>query len=112
MTATKNAADSPDVQVYNLDHTKTPGRMKVRWRVRTATGKEAERLEKQQNQVIIKLLIWADEYLTQHEDDTPPGQETTKNIPVMPAEIVTSMSPERSRTDAGKHGRQERKHAA
>jgi len=29
--------------------------MKVRWRVRTATGKEAERLEKQQNQVTEKV---------------------------------------------------------
>lgn len=56
------------MQVYNLDPAKTPGGMKVRWRVRTATAKEAQRLEKQQNQVIIRLLTWADQYLTDREE--------------------------------------------
>jgi hypothetical protein len=75
MTA-HTTTNSGEVQVYNLDHTRTPGNMKVRWRVRIATGKDAERLEKLQNQAIINLLTWADQYLTQQEQNTAPGTET------------------------------------
>lgn len=72
MTAAKNGTDPADVQVYNLDHAKTPGGMKVRWRVRIATGKEAERLEKLQHQAIVDLLIWADDYITHHAENATP----------------------------------------
>ena len=78
MTADKNTAATGEVQVYNLDHTRTPGGMKVRWRVRTATGKEAEQLEKQQNQVIIRLLAWADQYLREHEENPPDDHEKSR----------------------------------
>lgn len=67
MTASKETTEPAEVEVYNLDHTKTPGGMKVRWRVRIAARKEAERLEQQQNQAIIKLLTWTDQYLREHE---------------------------------------------
>jgi hypothetical protein len=62
MTATGIAA-TETIDVYNLDPAETPGGMKVRWRVRTVTGKDAERLEKLQNQAIISLLTWADHHL-------------------------------------------------
>ena len=62
MTATAIAA-SETVDVYNLDPAETPGGMKVRWRVRTVTGKDAEQLGKLQNQAIISLLTWADQHL-------------------------------------------------
>jgi hypothetical protein len=97
MTADKNTADPGEVQVYNLDHTHTPGGMKVRWRIRTATGKEAERLEKQQNQAIIKLLTWADQYLGALEENTSSGQVNNGNVSRETSGNVTVMSPGRSR---------------
>jgi hypothetical protein len=70
--------------------------MKVRWRVRVAAGKEAERLEKQQNHVIIKLLAWADQYLRDREPNSSPGQENTRNASLQATGNVTVMSPGRS----------------
>ena len=104
MTASKNNTDSPEVEVYNLDHTKTPGGMKVRWRVRIAAGKEAERLEKQQNQVIIRLLTWADQYLKEREEETLDAGENGGNVSRETAVNVTVMSPVRSRITNGRHG--------
>jgi hypothetical protein len=49
------------VYSYNLDHTATPGALKVRWKVRIAAGAEAARLDELQQQAIISLLTWADE---------------------------------------------------
>ena len=103
MTASKDNSDSPLVEVYNLDHTKTPGGMKVRWRVRIATGKEAERLEKQQNQAIIKLLTWADQYLKDHPEEIPDAEENAGNVSRETTGNVTVMSPVRSRIRNGKH---------
>jgi hypothetical protein len=76
MTATAIAA-SETVDVYNLDPAETPGGMKVRWRVRTVTGKDAEQLEKLQNQAIISLLTWADSYLRETQETA--AQPNNKN---------------------------------
>ena len=97
MTASKDTAGTGQVQVYNLDHAKTPGGMKVRWRVRTATGKEAQQLEKQQNQVIIKLLTWADHYLREHEENTSGSYENRRNVSRETTGNVTVMSPGKDR---------------
>jgi hypothetical protein len=69
MTATGIAA-TETIDVYNLDPAETPGGMKVRWRVRTVTGKDAERLGKLQNQAIISLLTWADHHLRETRVNT------------------------------------------
>jgi hypothetical protein len=47
---------------YNLDDRKTPGGLKVRWKVRVATGTEAARWDARQADAIKELLTWA----TQH----------------------------------------------
>jgi hypothetical protein len=44
---------------YNLDEGKTPGGMKVRWKIRIATGKEAERVAARQAEAIRELQQWA-----------------------------------------------------
>ena len=44
---------------YNLDDGKTPGGLKVRWKVRVATGPEAERWDARQADAIKELLTWA-----------------------------------------------------
>jgi len=51
---------------YNLDHTATPGGMNVRWRIRIAAGREAERLDVLQQRAIIDLLNWADKHEKRH----------------------------------------------
>jgi|GraSoiStandDraft_44_1057316.scaffolds.fasta_scaffold1919063_1 hypothetical protein len=44
---------------YNLDDSKTPGGLKVRWKVRVATGPEAARWDARQADAIKELLTWA-----------------------------------------------------
>jgi hypothetical protein len=44
---------------YNLDDRKTPGGLKVRWKVRVATGPEAERWDARLADAIKELLTWA-----------------------------------------------------
>jgi len=40
--------------------------MNVRWRIRIAAGREAERLDVLQQRAIIDLLNWADKHEKQH----------------------------------------------
>ncbi len=47
---------------YNLDDRKTPGGLKVRWKIRVAAGGEAARWDARQAEAIKELLTWA----TQH----------------------------------------------
>jgi hypothetical protein len=47
------------IYAYNLDDTKTPGGLKVRWNVRVVTGPAAARYDARQNQAIRELLQWA-----------------------------------------------------
>ena len=44
---------------YNLDDSKTPGGLKVRWKIRVATGPEAARWDARQADAIKELLQWA-----------------------------------------------------
>ena len=44
---------------YNLDDSKTPGGIKVRWKIRVVTGPAAVRYDARQNQAIRELLQWA-----------------------------------------------------
>jgi hypothetical protein len=47
------------IYAYNLDDTKTPGGLKVRWKVRVITGPAAARWDTRQNAAIMELLQWA-----------------------------------------------------
>jgi len=51
---------------YNLDDTKTPGGIKVRWKIRVVSGPEAARYDARQNAAIMELLQWATRH--QHHD--------------------------------------------
>jgi hypothetical protein len=44
---------------YNLDDNKTPGGLKVRWKIRVATGTEGARWDARQAEAIKELLQWA-----------------------------------------------------
>jgi len=44
---------------YNLDDRKTPGGLKVRWKIRIATGAEGVRWDARQAEAIKELLQWA-----------------------------------------------------
>ena len=61
----QHAGNSPEaipestIYAYNLDDTKTPGGLKVRWKVRVVTGPAAARYDARQNQAIRELLLWA-----------------------------------------------------
>ena len=47
---------------YNLDDRKTPGGLKVRWKIRVATGTEAQRWDTRQADAIKELLTWASQH--------------------------------------------------
>jgi hypothetical protein len=47
------------VFAYNLDERKTPGGLKVRWKIRVVTGPDAARAEARQAEAIRELLQWA-----------------------------------------------------
>jgi hypothetical protein len=47
---------------YNLDGRKTPGGLKVRWKIRVATGPEADRWDARQADAIKELLTWASQH--------------------------------------------------
>jgi hypothetical protein len=44
---------------YNMDDSKTPGGLKVRWKVRVITGPAAAGYDARQNAAIRELLQWA-----------------------------------------------------
>jgi hypothetical protein len=58
------AIQNGSVFSYNLDDTKTPGGLKVRWKVRVVTGPEADRHEARLAQALREALIWAQQHLT------------------------------------------------
>ena len=64
----EHARNSPEsipestIYSYNLDDTKTPGGLKVRWKVRVVTGPAAARYDARQNQAIRELLTWASQH--------------------------------------------------
>jgi len=44
---------------YNLDDSKTPGGLKVRYKIRVVTGPEADRYDARQSEAIREILRWA-----------------------------------------------------
>jgi hypothetical protein len=46
------------IYVYNLDDSKTPGRIKVRWKIRVIDGPAAARYDARQAQAILEALRW------------------------------------------------------
>lgn len=54
-------ADIPEstIYTYNMDDSKTPGGLKVRWKVRVITGPAAAAYDARQNAAIRELLQWA-----------------------------------------------------
>jgi hypothetical protein len=47
------------IYVYNMDDSKTPGGLKVRWKIRVITGPAAAQYDARQNAAIRELLTWA-----------------------------------------------------
>ena len=47
------------IYTYNMDDSKTPGGLKVRWKVRVITGPAAAQYDARQNAAIRELLQWA-----------------------------------------------------
>jgi hypothetical protein len=47
------------IHAYNMDDSKTPGGLKVRWKVRVITGPAAAQYDARQNAAIRELLQWA-----------------------------------------------------
>ena len=47
------------IYTYNMDDSKTPGGLKVRWKVRVITGPAAAAYDARQNAAIRELLQWA-----------------------------------------------------
>ena len=64
----KQAGNSPEsipestIYSYNMDDSKTPGGLKVRWKVRVVTGPAAARYDARINQAITELLQWASQH--------------------------------------------------
>jgi hypothetical protein len=46
------------IYVYNLDDSKTPGGIKVRWKIRVVDGPAAARYDARQAQAILEALRW------------------------------------------------------
>jgi hypothetical protein len=53
------AIPSGTIYSYNLDDSKTPGGIKVRWKVRVVTGPQAARYDTRQAEAIKEALTWA-----------------------------------------------------
>lgn len=49
----------PDIIAYNLRREERPGGMKVRYKIKIATGRKARELDERQASVIRELLHWA-----------------------------------------------------
>jgi hypothetical protein len=46
------------IYAYNLDETKTPGGIKVRWKIRVVDGPAAARWDARQAEAILEALRW------------------------------------------------------
>ena len=64
-SAEEFTGNSPDtipsgtIYSYNVDDSKTPGGIKVRWKVRVVTGPQAARYDARQAEAIREALTWA-----------------------------------------------------
>ena len=57
---------------YNMDDSKTPGGIKVRWKVRVVTGPQAARYDARQAEAIKEALTW----VVRHQDQLASTQGT------------------------------------
>jgi hypothetical protein len=64
---TQEPITGPAIYVYNLDDTKTPGGIKVRWKVRIVTGTQGRRCDARQAEAIRELLQWAHHHPRQQD---------------------------------------------
>jgi hypothetical protein len=62
-----NSIPNGTIFSYNLDDRKTSGGLKVRWKIRVATGPEATRWDTRQTEAIRELLRWASQRQRQHQ---------------------------------------------
>ena len=62
---------APGILAYNLKEGERPGGLKVRFKVKVATGAEARELDARQAEAIWRLLQWAQ----QNKHPHPPGQD-------------------------------------
>jgi len=68
----EQAGNSPEfipesaIYSYNMDDSKTPGGLKVRWKIRVVSGPAAARYDARLNQAITELLQWASQHQNQH----------------------------------------------
>ena len=60
-------ADIPGgtIYSYNLDDSKTPGGIKVRYKIRVVDGPEAARYDARQTEAILELLRWTHKHSRQ-----------------------------------------------
>ena len=76
-SAEEHAGNSPDtipsgtIYSYNVDDSKTPGGIKVRWKVRVVTGPQAARYDARQAEAIREALTWA----VRHQDQLRSPQD-------------------------------------
>ena len=56
---------------YNLSEAERPGGLKVRFKVKVATGRRAAVLDERQAEAIRGLLIWARQYRMGQSGDLP-----------------------------------------
>ena len=77
-SAEEHARYSPDtipsgtIYSYNVDDSKTPGGIKVRWKVRVVTGPQAARCDARQAEAIREAPTWA----VRHKDQLRSPQDT------------------------------------
>jgi hypothetical protein len=77
-SAEEHAGNSPDtipsgtIYSYNVDDSKTPGGIKVRWKVRVVTGPQAARYDARQAEAIREALTWA----VRHKDQLASTQDS------------------------------------
>jgi hypothetical protein len=76
-SAEEHAGNAPDtipsdtIYSYNVDDSKTPGGIKVRWKVRVVTGPQAARYDARQAEAIREALTWA----VRHQDQLRSAQQ-------------------------------------
>jgi hypothetical protein len=61
-----------NVFAYNLDNSKTPRGLKVRFKIRVETGTKARHWDAKQNAAIRELLLWAHHRQAPHQPSQPP----------------------------------------
>jgi hypothetical protein len=62
------------IYVYNLDDSKTPGGIKVRWKIRVVDGPAAARYDARQAEAILEALRWTARHQRQlRAAQTPPS---------------------------------------